>query len=59
MGKFKEAIDANYTVFGWWALIILLIINRYVHKINKVFLGITLGIVTTITIIRYLYIIIK
>ena len=58
-GRVKEAIEANYTVFGWWLIIILLIINRYVHKLNKAFLGITLGTVTAITIIRYLYKIIK
>lgn len=56
-GKFSDAINANYTVFLWWGLIILFLIDRYIHKLEiKVFPDMT-SVVAMITIIRYIIII--
>lgn len=56
-GRVSDAINANYTVFLWWGLIILFFIDRYIHKLKiKVFPDMTI-VVAMITIIRYIIII--
>lgn len=53
-GQFMNAFKANYTVFLWWILAILLFIDRYIHKFKINIIPIFLIIVCSITILRYL-----
>ena len=53
-GQFKNAFKANYTVFLWWILAILFLIDRYIYKFKfKIFPNLFI-IVSGITIIRYI-----
>lgn len=53
-GQLEKAIDANYTVFLWWILIVLFFINRYIYKFSmKIFWFFTV-LVSIITILRYI-----
>lgn len=53
-GQFEKAFNTNYTVFLWWALIILFLIDRYIKKLRiKVFPNV-LFFVTIITILRFI-----
>lgn len=61
VGKWKEAINSNPTVFLWWTFIIMFIIDRYFYKLKfKVFptVAIVVGIITllwySINIVTYL-----
>ena len=53
-GQFINAINENYTVFLWWILAILFLIDRYIYKFKfKIFPNLFI-IVSGITIIRYI-----
>ena len=53
-GQFMNAFHANYTVFLWWILAILFLVDRYIHKFKfKIFPNLFI-IVSGITIIRYI-----
>ena len=55
-GQFLNAMQANYTVILWWLLIILFIIDRYIHKMNKYIVPSTAIITFVVTIARYMLI---
>lgn len=58
-GRFREAFEANWTVFFWWLFIILFFIDRYIKKIKIKPVPYILIFVGVITIIRYIYRIIQ
>lgn len=55
-GHFKDAFNANYTIFLWWPLIFLFIIDRYVYKFKKNILLPIFILVCFATILRYILI---
>jgi len=58
-GHFIKAFDANYTVFLWWGLIIILFIDRYIHKFRIKVFPYFVAFVAIITLIRFIIITIK
>lgn len=52
-GQFIEAFKANYTVFLWWALIVLFFIDRYIRKLKIKIIPTLFIIVCIITMLRY------
>ena len=53
-GRFKEAFDANWTVFLWWIFILLFFFDRYIKRIKIKPVPYILTVVGIITIIRYI-----
>lgn len=53
-GQFSNAIEANYTVFFWWAFIIIFVIDRYFYKFKIKIKPIMFASVCIITMLRYL-----
>ena len=58
-GRLKDAIYANYSIFLWLPLIILLFINRYIKKLNKYVIPIFFGLTAIVTIARYILLFLK
>lgn len=54
-GEFDKALQANYTVFLWWGLIILFLFDRYIYKFKINILPFFLIVVCSITLLRYLF----
>ena len=52
-GQIIKAIEANYTVFFWWAFMLLFAIDRYIYKFKIKIVPITFGITCIITLLRY------
>ena len=55
-GQFINAFNANYTIFAWLPLIVLIAIDRYIHKFNKNIVLLFFILVCFITILRYVLI---
>ena len=53
-GELRKAIDANYSVFFWWGLIIIFIIDRYIHKLNNKIMPVVFSITIIVTMVRYI-----
>ena len=54
-GHFDKAFQANYTVFLWWGLIVLFLVDRYINKFKINILPICFIGVCSITLLRYLF----
>lgn len=54
-GNVVKAFHTNYTVFLWCPLIVLLFINRYVHRVKFIYAFFIFTCI--ITLVRYVYII--
>ena len=53
-GQWKNAFDANYTIFLWWPFLILCFIHRYVHPFKRNIIVPSLVFVCIVTIMRYI-----
>ncbi len=53
-GQINKAFDANYTVFLWWGIIVILFINRYIKKIRIKVLPYLVIAVAIITLLRFI-----
>ena len=55
-GQFINAFNSNYSIFLWLPLIILVAIDRYIHKFKENIVLPTLILVCFITLLRYILI---